>query len=106
MRYIYEHEQIDSIAGLSFKFLICNVQHNPLHWHEEIELVYCVKGTLKLKTLKRTMTMLSGDIVLMNKNSVHQVLGEDKENVAIVLQFDFDHIKKYISNEKEYYLSV
>jgi len=102
MKYNYEHEQIEPEIGLSFKYYLCTVQQNPLHWHKEIELIYCVKGKLQIETLDRKITLRAGDIVLINKNSVHQILGEDNENVNIILQFDLEEVEKYVFDIEKY----
>lgn len=44
------------------------------HWHEDLQFIYVEQGSIKLKTLKDTVTLSKGDCIFINKNVVHQVV--------------------------------
>jgi AraC-like DNA-binding protein/quercetin dioxygenase-like cupin family protein len=43
----------------------------PWHWHEELEIVYIKKGTLKLQIPSTTYLMNAGDCAVINTNILH-----------------------------------
>jgi AraC-type DNA-binding domain-containing proteins len=43
----------------------------PWHWHEELEIVYIKKGTLKLQIPSTTYLMSAGDCAIINTNILH-----------------------------------
>lgn len=43
----------------------------PWHWHEELEIVYIKKGTLKLQVPSATYIMNAGDCAVINTNILH-----------------------------------
>jgi AraC-like DNA-binding protein len=43
----------------------------PWHWHEELEIVYIKKGTLKLQIPSSTYLMNAGDCAVINTNILH-----------------------------------
>ena len=93
MRYSYEHELVTPITGLAIKYYLCRVQYNPLHWHRELELLCCVDGELDVMTPNSRKSLRAGDILLINRNDVHRVLGEETDNKAVIIQFDIRAFK-------------
>lgn len=102
MKYIYEHEFISPVNGLSIKYYFCNVQQNPLHWHSELELICCISGTIKIMTPSSWTTLNAGELILINQNDVHKILGETNNNTTIVIQFDLASLSQLAPKIKDY----
>lgn len=49
----------------------------PWHWHEELEIVYIKKGTLKLQIPSTTYIMNAGDCAVINTNILHYAVAID-----------------------------
>ena len=47
----------------------------PWHWHEELEAVYIIDGTLKLQIPGREYLLYQGDLVILNANVLHSAIG-------------------------------
>lgn len=45
----------------------------PLHWHDEVELIYIEKGTLYLSIDRRAYTGTAGDIFMVNSWEIHDM---------------------------------
>lgn len=58
-----------------------------LHWHEEFEIIYCVKGTLNLRILSKTYVIEQDDIATLNTNVMHYIICS---NDAILQSFVFN----------------
>ena len=48
----------------------------PWHWHEEFEIIYIIKGTMKLQVLTETFSVHAGEIAIINTNTLHSASGE------------------------------
>lgn len=46
------------------------------HWHEEFEIIYIVKGTMKLQLLTETFSVNAGEIAVINANKLHAASGD------------------------------
>lgn len=58
-----------------------------LHWHEELEIIYCAKGSLDLRIPSKTYILEQGDIAILNTNIIHYVICS---NDAILQSFVFN----------------
>lgn len=47
----------------------------PWHWHEEFVVIYIADGTLKLQTLGMEHFLNKGDLVTINGNALHSIVG-------------------------------
>lgn len=47
----------------------------PWHWHEELEAVYIIGGTLKLQIPGGEFLLHQGDLVILNVNVLHSAIG-------------------------------
>ena len=70
-------------AHTDFPYLVLNVENdishplNPgfrvMHWHEDLQFIYCISGTVCVKTLSEEEILSAGDGIFINKNEVHLV---------------------------------
>lgn len=59
----------DYTAGEEYAF--------PLHWHEELEMLYLASGTMELKTSRCSIAMQAGDFVAVNAGVLHGGITRD-----------------------------
>lgn len=43
----------------------------PWHWHEELEIIYLKKGSLKLQVPSKEYIMNAGELAVINTNVLH-----------------------------------
>lgn len=48
----------------------------PWHWHEELEIAYIKKGTLKLKIPTKSYELNEGDCIAINSNVLHYAIAQ------------------------------
>jgi AraC-like DNA-binding protein len=70
-----KHELIQSNYGLPFKVFtfrgIDSGQKIPLHWHNHIEILFCLEGSLALVISGHSYLLQKHDVVLINTNAIH-----------------------------------
>lgn len=49
----------------------------PYHWHEEIEILYCIRGTVTLQLNGSSHLLKQGDICFVNREELHQFSSAD-----------------------------
>ena len=70
-------------ADTDFPYLVLDVindrsyPRNPgfqvMHWHEDLQFIYVLSGSIELKTLDSSVRLGAGEGVFINKNIVHHV---------------------------------
>ena len=60
----------------------------PYHWHIEYEIVYIVRGGLKLALNEDMVTAQAGDIIFIRDGIVHGGAPQDAETVYECIVFD------------------
>ncbi len=58
-----------------------------LHWHSDLELIYCTKGSVNIRISKDEYSLMPGDTVLVGSCMPHEILdsGEAAEGILISL---------------------
>lgn len=60
----------------------------PRHFHEEIELLYCKSGSMRIDFLNASATITAGDVLFINERTPHETVTTSDENIIALLQFD------------------
>ncbi|WP_314067914.1 AraC family transcriptional regulator [uncultured Vagococcus sp.] len=95
---IHEHVDVDqdimakvfSFQNDQFKKII------PMHFHQSIEIIYCVNGSLFVEVEQQSYMLQAGDIIALNPNVPHETKSTVK-NEVFVLQIK----SSFYDNEKE-----
>lgn len=75
----YDNEQVD-YADPNFRIKIwtishpiqATIQYGPWHYHEEVEWITVLKGTMTIETTQQTYTLQAGDVVMLGSNELHR----------------------------------
>ncbi|WP_156320927.1 AraC family transcriptional regulator [Bacillus sp. JCM 19041] len=59
--------------------------HIPLHWHDEIQLVYMVKGNAIFQVNEAKIRVLEGDGLFLNSGCLHMAEAEDSASAYLCL---------------------
>lgn len=70
------------------------------HWHESIEILYILEGTVEVVKVDHTYRLNKGDLYIINSHDIHQIKNIGENN--IVLQANI-HESYFIETHGEYY---
>ncbi|MBP2115605.1 AraC family transcriptional regulator [Paenibacillus silagei] len=62
------------------------------HWHEELELLFMIKGTAKFHVGQEKLVVQSGEAVFIQPNMLHSAIRVDQEEIifcAVLVHFNF-----------------
>lgn len=93
----YNYEYIEHNADLPFKIFTHTVEQFPYHWHEDLEILFILKGSMIITVAGQSHELKSGDLFVINSNEVHFIrsLREYGGTQILALQFNLDHFHKY-----------
>ncbi|NBI99738.1 AraC family transcriptional regulator [Lachnospiraceae bacterium] len=72
----------------------------PPHWHDSLELVYMIEGSMAVTFENRREVLRAGEFNIVNSRVIHSVLSE--KNKALVLQIPKEILRKFIPNIELY----
>lgn len=86
--------------GLPVNVITANIMEYPIHFHDDIEVVYVLEGSVGLKNGYYTYVLNQGDIFIINDREIHSFNHTDQPNMVMMLQMDISFFSKYYGNLK------
>ncbi|WP_352419363.1 helix-turn-helix domain-containing protein [Proteiniborus sp.] len=75
-----------------------NVLGYPLHWHDSIEILFVLKGSISVTIENETYIVEEKEIEIININEVHSIKSKDKDNRVLIFDIDPNFLKKYYND--------
>lgn len=92
--YLIEKVKYDS--GLHSRILLTSIENYPIHIHEDIQLIYVVKGEIELRVSYDVYELIEGDIHIVNLADTHSIKSNGSSNQLLILYFETSYfIKKF-----------
>lgn len=87
------HEIIDFPPTIPIKVFIHKLGSVSQHWHNSLELLLVLKGTVSITIDEQSYTLSDEDIILINSNSIHEIYSDGA--VLIALQIKMSMFDKF-----------
>ncbi|MEZ0537056.1 helix-turn-helix domain-containing protein [Caldicellulosiruptoraceae bacterium PP1] len=94
----YIYETIEFSNNLPMRMFVHSVNYVQNHWHESIELLFILSGTVNIVVDGNRYELKEEDIILINSNEIHTTILSGDNNLILVLQISPDFIKENCSN--------
>lgn len=88
-------EKISYNDDFPIRVKIANITEDPIHYHQDIEFVYVLKGELKLKNGYCHYTLKAGDLFTNVGHEVHALYSTEKDNSVAVIQISTRYFSQY-----------
>lgn len=82
------HQKTMLSADFPLNVFFTDVTEFPAHWHEVVEVVYVLDGSLRVGVNSEIYTMYPKDILLITSGDVHYFVPEPKRVNRLILHFD------------------
>ena len=93
-------EKIFYKEDLPVNVITANIKEYPIHFHDDMEVVYVLEGSLILRNGYYTYTLKQGDIYILNDREMHSFEQNGEENMVMLLQLDLAYFSRYYDNLK------
>lgn len=92
------HEIVSSNQDVNVRFYMSVDEGSYVapHWHNSLEIIYMLKGSMKVKCENKEIEVQAGDISLINSREIHSFWSTP--NKSLVLQVPERLLEKYISD--------
>jgi AraC-like DNA-binding protein len=88
-------EKIHYPYDFPLNIIIGSVDEYPLHYHQDVELVYVLRGEIKLKNGSCEYILPEGSIFANNGKEVHGFYKTKKQNVVAIIHLNNIYFTKY-----------
>lgn len=85
---------------LPVNVIVAHIEEYPIHFHDDMEVVYVLEGTVGLKNGYYSYTLKQGDIFILNDREIHSFTKTGEDNMVMMLQLDLEYFSKYYENLK------
>lgn len=96
----YRYECIKHTEDLPLKMFIHGVDEFPYHWHEELEILLVLKGSLRITLSGESRILQEEDVIVVNSNELHTIhsLCDHGITQVLALQFRLEYFEKFNLN--------
>ncbi len=77
-------EKIEFHNGLPVRAFVRAGNHLPYHWHDALEIVQVLKGSVNIGMGSDEMPLKPGDIAIANMNEIHRMTGDGEDEVLFI----------------------
>ena len=91
-------EKIYYQEGLPVNCYVADIKDYPIHFHDDLEVVFVLDGSMALKNGYYSYVMNPGDIFILNDREIHSFYGTGEKNTVMLLQLDLLYFSKYYDN--------
>ncbi len=91
-------EKIVYKDGLPINVTTANINEYPIHFHDDMEVVYVLEGKVILRNGYYTYTLKQGDIFILNDREMHSFESTGEDNMVMMLQLDLAYFSRYYDN--------
>lgn len=75
-------------GSLPVTIITGNVIYNALHWHDHMEVIYCMFGSFSVRVEEHVFRMGAGDVLLINGQDSHEIFDGEKDGLQIIASID------------------
>lgn len=105
----YNYKTLSNVDGLPFSYSYSNDRQPsffPLHFHEQVELLYLLTGSLIISDAFYTKVLSPGDIILFNTNEIHSTSTKNSNTSAYILQISSSYLKTIANQTNDVFFSI
>jgi AraC-like DNA-binding protein len=88
-------EKINYLYDFPINISIVNVDEYPLHFHQDVEIVYVLENEIELKNGCCDYILPEGSVFINNGREVHGLYRTDKPNIVAIMHINNLHFTKY-----------
>ena len=83
---------------LPINVITANIDEYPIHFHDDMEIVYVLEGNVVLRNGYYTYNLKQGDVFIINDREMHSFESTGEDNMVMMLQMDLTYFSRYYDN--------
>lgn len=95
-------EFINFASDMPISISFCSVNEYPIHWHNSIEVIYVLKGKVKISIDTDNFELFENELEIINVDETHSITSE-YDNKLLIFHIDPSFLSKYYKDIKNVY---
>ena len=95
-------ESINYPLNLPIDIAYNSVKEYPIHWHNSIEIIYVLQGSIKISIDTDTFELYENELEIINVDESHSIYS-DNDNRLLIFHIDPNFLSKYYKDIKNVY---
>ena len=91
-------EYITFSQDIPLKISFTSIKEYPFHWHNSIQIIFVLEGTIKVTIESGTYELIKNDLEIINVDETHRIFSNDKNNKVLIFYFDVSFFEKYYND--------
>ena len=79
---------------LPVNVVVARLEEYPIHFHDDMEVVYVLEGSVGLKNGYYNYVLKQGDIFILNDREIHSFTKTSEDNMVMMMQLNLDYFSK------------
>lgn len=100
---LMRREYINYPSDMPISTSFATLTNYPMHWHNSIEILYVLKGTLHVTIGTCKYELVEKDLEIVNINETHSIYSNDPNNKVVIFHIDPCFFEKYYSDIENMY---
>ncbi len=94
-------EYIEYMKDLPIKLYLANIMEYPLHWKDSIEILFVLRGSIRVGIETEVYTVGERELEIINANEIYSIQSEDENNLVLILNIDPNFFERYYDDAKD-----
>lgn len=99
-------EHISYPLDMPVSISYCSITEYPIHWHNAIEIIFVLKGAIKITIDSDTYDIEERELEVININESHRIYSDDPDNRVLMFHMDPSFFEKYYNDIENMFFYV
>ncbi|WP_102401119.1 helix-turn-helix domain-containing protein [Haloimpatiens massiliensis] len=91
-------EYVNYMTELPIAISMINIIQYPIHWHDSIEILFVLKGSISVTIETEKYEVEEGEIEIINCDEAHSIKAIQEENKVLLFHLDPNFFEKYFND--------
>ncbi|NFL73640.1 cupin domain-containing protein, partial [Clostridium sporogenes] len=96
-------EFVEYTNDLPIKVSMQNIKRSPIHWHNAMEVIYVLEGSIKIIIETESHRVNKQEIGIINPEEAHSIKSITNNNKVLIFQIDTSFFNKYYDIENMFF---
>ncbi len=92
-------------TGSNWSVVVRNEYISKKHWHNELELVYVISGSLFVNIDDVLYDIKEGEVFIISRGTIHYYVEPEGKSKVCIVKLPLDFTAGFSKNSKEYYMN-
>lgn len=93
-------EKIEFMDGMPVTIFVRSVEQYPYHWHDTLEIIQVLKGTVNIGVGDEELLLRENDIAVINVGELHRIIESREDNEILFVQIASDFYRDLLQDKR------